>query len=162
MKQSRIAPLLAALFSLAACNAAGDPLPEPDPGTGLLRLGEEVLTFEVVSCSTYGEADAGAPTLAGRGTTGEGEPFTVHASRNDVGPVVVHSVSYRSGNVLLGLGTILEAQRIRDGDTWQSPRGGPNEPLVRVDGNDVSVTGVFSEPEMRSEPIRGALRARCD
>jgi len=162
MSHTRIALLLAMLSALAGCGDADDPLPEPDPGTGVLRIGEEVLSFEVITCGTAGEKDEGVPTLAGRGTTGAGEPFTVHATRNDVGPVHLHSVSYRAGNVLMGVGTILEAQRIRDGDAWQSPRGGPGEPLIRVDGNVVSVSGLFSEPEMRSDPIPGALRAICD
>jgi hypothetical protein len=130
---------------------------------GTIRIGGTTYAFDVLACDVSGETDDDMyQTLSGRGTTPEGERFQVTVSRNDVAGMLVHTVSFAAGDVLRGEGTVREAQRMRHGQQWSSTFDGPAEPLIRIDSNRVTASGLFGSPdgsEAASEP--GSLEARC-
>jgi hypothetical protein len=162
MRHTRsFATLLLLTLLTGACGSGPQELDTPDPGTGLIRIDAVTHTFEVLGCELTGDSDQTGSTMLGRGTTADGETFVAQVSRIEMGPVLMHSVRYEAGSVLIGGGTVLEAQRIRDDAGWRSVRDGPPEPLVRIEGALVSARGRFSEPEMRSEPVDFELRANC-
>jgi hypothetical protein len=174
---TRLLPLCLAL-ALAACTDADAPprdasqpvaqeaaTPAPDApsaGEGTLTLDGAAYPFTVVVCDLSGDADDAYQTLVGRGTTPEGEPFEVFVSRNDIGDILSHSVSFQTGDVRRGAGTVLEAQRMRMGGTWSSLRGGSSEPLVVITGNRVTAEGRFSSDDDLEATVPGRLEARCD
>jgi hypothetical protein len=135
--------------------------PSADRGEGTLRLGETTYRFAVRACDFGGETDDMYQTLSGRGTTPEGEPFDVFVSRNDAGGMLVHTVSFQTGDVRRGAGTVLEAQRMRHGTGWMSTRGGPAEPLIRIDGNRLTASGRFTSDDDPDLAADGTIEATC-
>jgi hypothetical protein len=131
-------------------------------GSGTLRLGQTTYPFEVRICDLSGETDDMYQTMSGRGTTPEGESFDIHASRNDAGGMLVHTVSFQRGDVLRGAGTVYEAQRMRHGDAWMDMEGRPAEPLIRIDGNQITATGTFAPTDPGAGSAQdGEVQATC-
>jgi hypothetical protein len=147
--------------SRAADGAVAPRAANASAGEGTLRLGDAVHQFAVRACDVSGETDDMYQTLSGRGTTADGEQFDVFASRQEAGDMLVHTVSFQSGAAHRGEGIILEAQRMRHGDAWMSVRGGAAEPLIRIDGDRVTASGLFGDPEMSGEAVPGELYATC-
>jgi hypothetical protein len=174
---TRLLPLCLVLTLVACTNADAPPrdaeqpvaqeaaTPAPDArsvGEGTLTLDGTSYPFTVIVCDLSGDADDEYQTLVGRGTTPEGEAFSVFVSRNDIGGILSHSVSYQKGDVRSGASTVLEAQRMRMGGTWSSLRGGSAEPLVVISGNRVTAEGRFSSDDDLDATVPGRLEARCD
>jgi hypothetical protein len=176
---TRLLPLCLALaLALAACTnadappgAAAQPVaqeaaaPASDArssGEGTLTLDGTSYPFTVIVCDLSGDADDEYQTLVGRGTTPEGEAFSVFVSRNDIGGILSHSVSYQKGDVRSGASTVIEAQRLRMGGAWSSMRGGAAEPLIVIHGNRVTAEGRFSSDDDLEATVPGRLEARCD
>jgi hypothetical protein len=132
-------------------------------GSGTLRLGDTTYEFAVRACEFSGETDDRYQTLSGRGTTPEGEQFDVIASRNEVNDMPMHTVSFQTGDVRRGGGTVLEAKRMRHAGRWGATPGEPNEPLIRVTGNRIRAEGRFAppDPSMAGAPVDGVLEATC-
>jgi hypothetical protein len=117
-------------------------------GTGTLHLGGTAYDFAVRACDFSGETDGEVyQTLSGRGTLPSGERFEVIASRNAVEGKLVHTVTFYTGDVLRGQGTVLEAQRLRLHGTWLDLVDGPDEPLIHIRGNRLRVRAPFIPPE---------------
>jgi hypothetical protein len=132
-------------------------------GSGTLRLGDTTYEFSVRACD-FGEGpDDVYQTLTGRGTLPTGEPFDVFASRNEVNDVLIHTVSFQTGDVRRGQGPVLETQRMRSGGRWGIMPGEPNEPLIRITGSRLLAEGRFTppDPSMPGEPVAGVLEAEC-
>jgi|GEM_PF-3209605 len=171
---------LCLLLALTACRDAEAPdrsapppvtdaaaAPPADPGArsageGTLTLDGTAYAFDVAICDLSGEADTDYQTLVGRGTTPEGEPFEVFVSRNDIGDILTHTVSYQTGDVRRTQGTVIEAQRMRMGGAWSSMRGGAAGPLIVIDGNRITAEGRFSSDDDLDATVPGRLEARCD
>jgi hypothetical protein len=79
----------------------------------------------------------------------------VIASRNAIGGKLVHSVTFYTGDVLRGQGTVLEAQRLRLHGAWLDLVGGPDEPLIHIRGNRLPQSATLTRPP----PNRGAAEA---
>lgn len=176
MPQSLV--LLALALALVACRDADAPAPEPatgppgetvvpeEPaarsGSGTLTLDGTTYPFDVLACDLSGETDDDYQTISGRGTTPEGERFDVFVSRDDSGGFLIHTVSFQTGEVIRGEGTVLEAQRMRMNGSWSSMRGGEAQPLVVIDGNRVTAEGRFSSDEALEATVTGRLEATCE
>jgi hypothetical protein len=50
---------------------------------------------------------------------------------------------------------------MRHGDSWLSTRGGPAEPLVRIDGQRIIATGLFASDDGTTPTQEGTLEATC-
>jgi hypothetical protein len=145
--------------------AVGESAPAVDAGhgEGTLTLGGDTYSFAVRVCDFSGETDDDMiQTLVGRGETADGEQFDIFVSRNDVNDMLVHSVSFQSGDVRSAEGTVIEAQRMRMGGNWTSGRGGPAQPLIEIEGNRLTASGIFSPADDDSERIEGHLEATCN
>ncbi len=132
-------------------------------GSGTLRLGDATYEFAVRACDVGGETDDTHQTITGRGTLPDGATFDVFVSRNEVGGLLVHTVSFQTGNVMRGEGRVLEAQRMRQGARWGVSPDEPDEPLVRISGDRVRAEGRFAPPDptMPGTPVHGVLEATC-
>jgi hypothetical protein len=60
-----------------------------------------------------------------------------------------------------GAGTVLEAQRMRHGNTWISTRGGPAAPLVEIEGNRITASGRFASDDAPDRVVDGTIEATC-
>lgn len=182
MPSSSLIIPFALLFSLACLTACESPdVPEntpphfgqPEPATveevderdgatdGTLMLGDTTYEFTVRACDFSGETDDMYQTVAGRGTTPAGEPFDVYVSRNEVGGMLMHTVSFQTGDVRSGEGTVFEAQRMRSGGTWASIYGSVTEPLIQIEGNRLTASGTFAN-DATGETMQGRIEATCD
>jgi hypothetical protein len=141
--------------------AAGVIDPAAPEGSGTLRLGADTHAFLVRACDVSGDVDDIYQTLSGRGQTELGENFDVFVSRSEAAGVLVHTVSFQQGDVATGRGTVLEAQRMRHGDDWISTQGGPAEPLIEIDGQSITASGIFASPDGSGAPVQGELEATC-
>jgi hypothetical protein len=173
--------IAASLFVLAGCGAPedvdsapphfGQPAPttvEDEPagaraadGEGTLQLGDDTYEFSVRACDFSGETDDVYQTVSGRGTTADGEPFDVFISRNEVSGILMHTVSFQTGDVRSGDGTVLEAQRMRSGDRWTSIHGDAAEPLIRIDGDRLTASGTFAS-DATGDSMQGRIEATCN
>lgn len=175
----RTGPLatLAAVALLAACGSPDAPAtpdhdaaplaettteaPAGDRGQGTLQLGDTTYEFAVRACDVSGEADDMYQTISGRGTLDDGETFDVFVSRNEVQDMLSHTVSFQHGDVRTGQGTVFEANRVHSGGNWIDVHGGTAEPLVKIDGNRVTASGVFAN-DATGEQMEGRLEATCE
>lgn len=131
-------------------------------GDGTLTLGDDVYSFSVRVCDFSGETDDDMiQTLVGRGDMPDGQPFDLYVSRNEVNNILTHTISFQSGDVRTGEGTVIEAQRMRMGDNWTSVRGGPAMPLIEIDGNRLTASGVFTAADDLDDRTEGRLEATC-
>ncbi|WP_017925334.1 hypothetical protein [Thioalkalivibrio sp. HL-Eb18] len=127
-----------------------------------LELDGETYTLDVQVCDFSGEADEGdLQTLVGDAETDDG-PMRVFVSRNEVSGMLMHTVSVQIGDVMSPEGEVLEANRSRSGDQWFSAADGPSEPLIRIDGADLTADGLFSDTGMTRDPVEGRLTATCN
>jgi len=158
------APTTGTLAPTGPASAVGAPAAhsEKASGEGALPLAGTSYAFDVAVCDLSGEADTDYQTLVGRGTAPDGEPFEVFVSRNDIGDILTHTVSYQSGDVRRGQGTVIAAQRMRMGGTWSSVRGGSAGPLVVIAGNRITAEGQFSSDDALSATVPGRLEAPCN
>ncbi len=158
------APLF--IFLLLAVSACADSTSSVDDsalrGEGTITLDGTSHDFVVEICDLTGEADNNYHTIYGSGETSEGQRFNVFVSRNRVGDHLAHSVSFQTGNVAEGEGTVIQAHRIFANDQWTSLFDGPDEPLIKITGNTVSAAGTFTINEDLENPISGSLNATCD
>lgn len=151
------------MFILTACESSNDS--EGDPslrGEGFIVLDGARHDFDVIACDISGEVDEDYQTISGRGETSDGERFDVFVSRNDAGGILMHSVSFQTGNVAQGEGTVIEAQRMHMNGNWSDLHGGPNEPLIQISGSTVTAQGAFTVNEDLDNPIEGSLEATCN
>lgn len=165
---SKLLPILAFAFvalPLAACDSDGSdsgPDPSGNRGEGTLVLDGVTYDFDVIACDFSGEADDTHQTVTGRGTTPEGEDFNLFVSRNDIGGLLAHTISFQMGDVASGGGTVIEAQRMRMNGTWNSLHDEPNEPLIQISGNTLTASGVFSVNDDLDDTMHGELTATCN
>jgi hypothetical protein len=131
-------------------------------GEGRLTLDTDTYDFAVEVCDFSGETDDDMiQTLVGTGQDADGEPFRVYASRNVVNDILVHTISFQQGDVRRGEGRVIEAQRMRMGETWNSVRGGVAAPLIEIDGDRLTATGRFSPDDDLDDTVDGRLEATC-
>lgn len=126
-----------------------------------LELDGETYTLTVQVCDFSGETDGDLQTLVGDAETDDGL-MRVFASRNEVGDMLIHTVSVQIGDVMASEGEVLEANRSRSGDQWLSAADGPSEPLIHIDGVDLTAEGLFADTGMTREPVEGRLTATCN
>ena len=159
--------LILAILSVTlvlGCDSS-DPDPDPGPtnrGSGTLVLGDDTHDFDVIVCDFSGEADDQFQTLMGRGTTADGQEFEVFASRNQIDEMLTHTVSYQTGNVASGGGTIIQAQRLRMNGTWSNLLDEPDEPLIQISGNTLTASGVFTINDNLDDTVDGQITATCE
>lgn len=159
--------LCALLF--AACDSGSDDGPSgpsASRGEGTIVLGGTTHAFNVIACDFSGEVDDLYQTVSGKGTTSDGEDFDVFVSRNEVesaGQVIrVHTVSFQTGDVRSGGGTVIEAQRMFMNGSWTSLFDEPNEPLVKISGNTLTASGVFYVNDDLENTMSGSVTATCN
>jgi hypothetical protein len=137
-------------------------LTSADRGNGTLILGDDQYEFSVRVCDFSGETDDDMiQTLVGRGEMPDGQPFDIFVSRNEVNEILVHTISFQTGDVRTGEGTVIEAQRMRMGENWTSPHGGAGSPLIEIAGDRLSSAGVFAPSDDDSDRTEGRLEATC-
>ncbi|WP_018864181.1 hypothetical protein [Thioalkalivibrio sp. ARh3] len=131
-------------------------------GTAQLELDGQSYDLDVEACDFSGESDqADLQTLVGDAETDEG-PMRVFVSRNKVSGMLMHTVSVQIGDVMSPEGEVLEASRSRSGDEWFSAADGPSEPLIQIDGAELTATGLFADTGMTRDPVEGRLAATCN
>lgn len=133
--------------------------------TGTLTLGPDRYAFRVTRCDLEGSEEDDGPTMYGTGTTEDGASFEVRAERTSAASLgLAHSVSFQSGDVLHGEGTVWEAMRRHgSGGHWSSmnaPGHAADAPLIQIDGRSVTATGTFVN-DGTGQQRAGSLEARC-
>lgn len=133
-------------------------------GKATLTLGEERHELQIRVCDFSGDADTDQKqTLVARD---KDRTMQVFVSRTEVAGMLSHSVGVHLGNVFDG-GRVFETTRLRRGERWINPGGGPNEQLIRIDGDKLSAEGVFTpqrgpdQKDPEEEPMTGSLQATC-
>ncbi len=154
---------LVTLFALTACgdstSSDGDPSAR---GLGSITLDGTRYDFTVEICDLTGETDDEYQTVYGEGEMPDGEAFQVFASRNQVNEMLMHSVSFQTGNVSQGEGTVIEAHRFRLEGTWNDIHGGPDEPLLQISGSMVTAAGTFHVADELDNTMQGSFEATCN
>lgn len=155
MNPNRIAGLTAATIVFIGAGSAHA------AGSAQLELDGETYSLDVQVCDFSGESDGDLQTLVGDAETGEG-PMRVFVSRNEVSGMLMHTVSVQIGDVMSPEGEVMEANRSRSGDRWFSAADGPSEPLIQIDGAELTAEGLFADTGMTRDPVEGRLTATCN
>lgn len=150
------------LAFIAACDSSSGPTGKGSgKGEGSLTLAGVTYDFDVIVCDFTGEVDNLYQTVYGKGTTPAGKSFEVFVSRNQIEDFLIHNVSYQTGDVRSGAGTVIEAIRMKSNGIWTSLFDDPNEPLVKISGNTLTATGTFYVSDDIDETFQGHLVASC-
>jgi len=163
-----VSMLLLAFCTLlfVACDSSDPDGSGPDPtgnaGEGTLVLDGVTYDFDVIACDFSGEYDTTHQTVSGRGVHG-GEDFSLFVSRNEVSsggqPILVHTVSFYYDADPTG--TNVEAQRMRMNGTWTSLHDEPDAPLIVIQGNTLTASGVFAPTDDTDHTMSGSVTATC-
>lgn len=163
-----VSMLLLAFCTLlfVACDSSdpdgGGPDPTGNAGEGTLVLDGVTYGFDVIACDFSGEYDSTHQTVSGRGAHG-GEDFSLFVSRNEVSsggqPILVHTVSFYYDADPTG--TNVEAQRMRMNGTWTSLHDEPDAPLIVIQGNTLTASGVFAPTDDTDHTMSGSVTATC-
>lgn len=177
--------LLPGALLLSGCDDAGGsddasdrPIVTSEAGTGdredggngeaNFRLGDDTYDLSIRICDFSSETDDDMiQTLVARGEM-DGEEMQIFASRNEVdsgtSSALVHTVSVQVGDIRSGDGRVIEAQRMRmEPVGWTSVRGGPAEPLIRIEGDRLVAEGLFGPDDSMeaADQVEGRLEATC-
>lgn len=150
------------LLFVACDSDDSDPDPTGNAGEGTIILDDVTYEFDVIACDFSGETDDTHQTVSAGGTTPDGEDFDLFVSRNEVGGFLVHTVSFQTGDVGSGGGTVIQAQRMFSNGTWTSLHDEPDEPLIVIEGNTLTASGVFTVNDNLDDTVSGSVTATCD
>ena len=151
------------LLTFTACDSTSDS--EGDPslrGEGFIELDGVRNDFTIEICDLSGEVDDEYQTIYGMGNMPDGDRFYIYVSRNMVNDLLIHSVSFQTGNVAQGEGTVIQSSRMHMNGQWSDLFDGPDEPLIQISGNTVTATGTFYVNENLDETIPGRFEATCN
>lgn len=164
----RVPGLIVSLVSCLATACGGDADPgseervEVDGTHGQVVLDGTVYEVSVRGCNLSGTDDGdGGNTLDGLVVGPDEKRYTLEVSRIALPTGISHSVW------ISARGRGWSAERVRAEGRWADPKsgtGGPDEPLVRITGNDVAVDGTFRTHggrEIAGSRLPGSLRATC-
>ena len=141
---------------------AEPPTPEPPrPGGAILDLEDDRFELAVVRCALEGEVDDARPTLETLGSFPGGE-LRVTATRERFRGSLIHTVRVEVVDPGLADPPIHEATRTFGLGAWTSLRGGPEEALIRIQGDRLRAEGRFGPlGDMDAPALDGRLDARC-
>lgn len=155
---------------LAACGGDGAPESAATSGepsspatrvTAVMELGEELYTFERVTCDLDDTIDDDVLVRAG-GTAPDGRRMTLEVERREVGDML-------HDRVTLSFDSMMEEDRWnayvsgRPGGTWTTlvDRETLDGPLVVVENGQLTAEGIFTH-ETGDATRPGVVRVRCE